>query len=247
MPHFVQIFPLLLALLSPSIATAQAPAEPSATLDADLIARLQPLRARRESLAPPLVAIAKLVDRKRYPQACGQVAKLRTDLIRKAAPLFYQPTRQRGGDVEGVSHFLQTHVEGPRPMLQIIHETFVPSQGMRALAVDACVRAGQPQQAVVFVADLALLSHDPQSRLTLGLLKAQVAGRWKDAMASIDLSVTGPRAALLRALAGQPPGVEALCAQAWREAASPEEVALAQQVARMLHVTLPTTAPGATP
>lgn len=247
MPHFTQIFLMLLVALAPFNATAEVPIAPRETLDADLIARLQPLRARRESLAAPLVAIAKLVERKRYPQACAQIAKLRVNLVRKAAPLFYQPTRQGGGDVEGVSHFLQTHVEGPKPTLQIIQETFVPSQAMRALAVEACVRANQPQQALPFVADLALLSHDPQSRLTLGLLKAQIAGRWQEAMASIDLTVTGPRAALLRALAGQPPGAQALCAQAWREAASPEEVALARQVARQINVALPTTAPGATP
>ncbi len=244
MSTLMVLWTIVVLIAAPSAAPSASAVE-SVALDADLIARLQPLRARRESLAPPLLAIAKLIDHKRYPQACTQIAKLRLDLLHKAAPLFYQPDRRRGGDVEGVSHFLTTHVEGPKPMLQIVQETFVPSQGMRALAVEACIRAKQPQQAVVFVADLALLSHDAQSRLTLGLLKAQIAGRWQAGLEAIDQTVTGPRAALLRALAGQPPGARAHCWMAWRGAASPEEVALAQQVARMLNVTLPTTAPGA--
>ncbi len=231
----------MLGLGSLALAT---PPPAAILLDADFIARLQPLRARQESLPAPLVAISKLVAKKRYPQACGQIAKLRLDLVRKAAPLFYQPDRRRGGDVEGVSHFLTTHVEGPKPLLQIVQETFVPSQAMRALAVDACVRANQPKEAVVFVADLALLSHDAQSRLTLALLKAQIAGDWHAGLSAIDQSVAGPRTALFRALAGQQPGNQPLVAQAWREAASPEEVALTQQVAKALNVALPSTPAG---
>ena len=236
---------VVLALIA-QVAAAQT-REPAPGLDIDLIARLQPLRPRQESLPPPLVAVAKLIARKSYPQACKQVVNLRTDLLHKAAPLFYQPDRRRGGDVEGVSAFLRRYVEGPKPLLQIVQETFVPAQAMRALAVDACVRANQPQQAVPFVADLALLSNDAQSRLALALLKAQAAQSWQAGMTAIDRTVTGPRAALLRALAGQPPGAQALCAQAWREAASPEEVALAQQVAKLLHQNLPATPAGEAP
>ncbi len=243
MRKFAKIGIMFVALLSASLAQGQTPA----TLDVELLARLQPLRVRHESLGPELLPIAKLLDRKRYPQACSQIAKLRVDLIHKAAPLFYQPTRKGGGDVEGVSHFLQTHVAGPKPTLQIIQESFVPSQAMRALAVDACVRAKQPQEAVVFVADLALMAHDAQARLALALLKAQIAGQWSAGLAALDPTVTGPRAALLRALAGHPTGAVALCAQAWREAASPDEVALVQQVAKLLAVTLPTTPAGQTP
>jgi hypothetical protein len=236
----------VLALGLPLHAYAQAPAEPVTALDADLIARLQPLRARHDSLAPQLLAIEKLMGKKRYPQACMQIAKLRVDLIHKAAPLFYQPDRRRGGDTEGVSHFLQTNVEGPKPLLEIIHEMFVPSQPMRALAVEACVRAKTPKEAVVFVADLAVLSNDPQARLTLALLRAQIAGRWQAGASAINQNVTGPRASLFRALAGQPPGAQPLVARAWQEAASPEEVGLTQQVAKLLNVAVPSLPPGRT-
>ncbi len=234
---------ILMIFLLPRLLLAQTPAR----LDPELIARLQPLRVHADSLAPVLLPLSKLTAHKRYSQACTGVAKLRVELIRKAAPLFYAPTRKGGGDVEGMSHFLRTHVEGPKPTLQIIQETFVPSQAMRALAVDACVRAGQPQEAIVFVADLALMAHDAQARLTLGLLKAQIAGQWQAGLAAIDATVSGPRAALLRALAGHPTGAQALCAQAWREAASHEEVALTQQVAKLLNVALPATPAGQMP
>lgn len=224
---------VLLLLLLPSLALAT-----EVSVDQELVAQLVPLRVRAESV-PKSLHVAMAQTARRQPlQACAQIVKKHQDLLEKAAPLFYQPDRRHGGDPDGISAFLKANVDGPTPYLQIVNENFVSAPGVRALGVLTCVRAGLAREAQIFVRDLALLHGDPQARLTLALLKALEAGQWKAALPWLDQAQNGPRADLLRALAGLPPGPKALLLAAQRGVATPEEEQLVRQVAKLLTISL---------
>lgn len=216
-------------------------------VDPQVVAALQPGRLQRDAMPHALRPVAALVARRQFAPACRQLAQLRRELLRRAAPLFYQPDRQHGSDSLGMTLFLKANVEGPKPLLEIVHERLVPAPALRTLAVEACGLAGQPAEGALFVSDLALLAGDAQARLALGLLRAQAAGRWSAGLGPIEAGQTGPRVALLRALAGHPPGAEALVREAGRLAVSSEEALLVHRIARLLGVAVADGAAGAAP
>ena len=229
----MRLFPLFALLFS---LTAHAVPPP---VDAALARALVPQKLRPDAVPKALTSVQAAIRHQKCPQACTAIVAHHRKLLAEAAPLFYQPDRRRGGDEVGVTLFLAKHVDGPAPELQIVAESFVPAPGVRALGVDACLRAGQAREAEMFVRDLAMLHGDAQARLTLALLRAVTAGQWPAGAAVLEPTQTGPRVTLLRALAGEAPGPKPLLAQAAREAATPEEHQLVAEVAHALGLPVP--------
>lgn len=215
----------------------------SPPVDPKVVEALLAIQPRSEAIPKSLAGAKKQADRKNYAAACKLVMTRHQALLRQAAPLFYQPDRRRGGDDVGLTSFLEHHLEGPQPELQMVAESLVPAPGVRALGIWVCLRAGLPGQAEVLVRDLALLHAEPQARLTLALLRAQSSGRWADGAAVLGPDQRTPRALLLRALAGEAPGAKALLEQASREAATPQEQQLAAQVSQLLGLAFPAPLP----
>lgn len=207
-----------------------------AVLPAEVVIALQPLRApaaRPTDWAVPLRPIAQYHAKGRYLQACQQSEALRGRLMKEASRLFYGQDRKQA-DYDGIERFLDSYVRGRTPVLEIPTEVFAPAAPWRALAVDACVRAGEPEKALRFVADAGSAGQDATSRVALAVVLAQKAGSWQAALPVLIGQREGVRVLLLRALAAGPNGGKSFYTQADRAALLPEERALVTLVGKTL-------------
>lgn len=205
----VRIFPwaqvsagLLLAGLGVAALRGEARAA-EAPFAAALAIELQPLRGvadKPEALAAPLRPLALAYKKGQWAKACSASAARRQALLQRAAKIFFGMERKKA-DVEAIERFLDAHVRGDRPELEVAGEGFVAAAAWRSLAVDACVRADLPAQAIAMIDQSASLAGDGPALVALAVARAQAERRWSAAAAVVARSGDSLRVALIRALA----------------------------------------------
>ncbi len=202
---------------------------PKALPDGDLLHQWQPLHplpgATRERVE--LRPLARSHRKGRWSGLCKGAERLRVGLMRKAAKLFYGPVRQ-GADTRAIDRFLKRYVRGARPLLITAGEVFAPAPALRDLAVDGCVRAGQPAVAERFVAQAALAGKESKLRVALALIRMQKGAALRDQLWLVGDKGGGARAAMLRALASSGGQRVAHLAAAERSATAEERALIAQ-------------------
>lgn len=239
MPRRLFRFLLAFAVLG---GTSLLPGPALAVLPLPLLTELQPLQPRVQSadgLAPPLRPWLALHQRGRHAEVCDRSETLRQKLFAEAARLFYAPER-KDPDLSAIEAFLERHVRGPTPLLEMPAEGFAPAATWRALAVDSCVRAGLPAKALPFLTLAGGTGADATARVALAVVRAQQAGSWTAGVAVLAGIDAGVRGRLLRALAAEPKAAQAWLAQARTAATLPTEQALVNQVAKHLNLDLDT-------
>ena len=169
---------VLIALLATAAMVPVAGASPSKSASASVVpiavaARWQPLRPRSGDPAYARAELKKVWrdhGKRRYKRACKASDKLLARLLDEGAALFYKPVRQ-GADLGGIAAFMDKHVRGRDPLLQVAHEVLVPSAAFRSLAVDACMRAGQPLVARRFIDQAAISGKDSRLRTAAAVVR----------------------------------------------------------------------------
>ena len=90
--------------------------------------------------------------------------------MKRASALFYKH-RRKHAEVRSIERFIEKYVRGKVPLLAVAGEVFAPSAAFRRLAVDACVRAKQPDLADRFLAQAAGAGVDRQLRVALAAVR----------------------------------------------------------------------------
>lgn len=205
----VSLFPALyrglaaLLLLSAVAVPARPVCAEPAGFSAALAAELQPLRGavdRPEAFAAALRPALAAYKQRQWAKACSLSAARYQQLMQQAAKIFFGMER-KNADHAAIERFLDAHVRGEKAELEVAGEGFVPAAAWRSLAVDACVRAAKPDEAVRMIAMVASLADDGPARQALAVARAQQEGHWPAAAAVVARSRDGLRVALIRALA----------------------------------------------
>ncbi len=221
----------------PAVSWAQHAESVPAELAADLIAGPLPPAA---ALPSALHAMVNELQKGQFSLACRDAASLRSNLMQQAAKLFYGVDRRTGGDVPKIVAFLDKYVRTDKPLLEVPLDLFVPAAPLRAIGADACLRAHQPEVAVLFLAEVAGAAPrdsvtGSRDRLALGVALAAREQRWAAGAAVLTAVDDGPRVLLLRALgSSEPRAQQRHLAMATAMAQSPSDKQLAQRVSQVL-------------
>lgn len=204
-----QIFPLprgwlaaLLALCGAVVPATSLWAAPVAFSPA-LAVELQPLRGavdRPEWFSPPLRPMLAAYKKRQWAKACALSTARHQQLMQSAGRFFFGMERKKA-DTEAIERFLDSHVRGDKPELEVAGEGFVPAMAWRSLATDACLRADKPQEAIRMVDLSASLAGDGPAVVALAVARAQVERSWPAAAVIAARSRDSLRVALIRALA----------------------------------------------
>lgn len=193
---------IAMTVMTSAVMGVCAPRAALAVVPSELAARWQPLRPRSGDPTygrPELKRAWRDHGKARYARSCKAVEALRARLMRKASALFYKPVR-KGADLGGIEAFMQRYVRGKAPLLQIAHEVFVPSAGLRNLAVDTCARAGKPDIASRFLDQAALSGTEARLRVALAVTRMASGSNAAEVRWLVGERGGGARAVLLRAI-----------------------------------------------
>ncbi len=194
---------LLACLTGPAVLAAQPCQATPVAFQTTLAAELQPLRGsvdRPEWFAAELKPILRAYQRKQWGKACAQSDGQLKGLMLTASRLFFGSERKKA-ETEAIERFLDAKVRGTTPVLEVAAEGFAPAAPWRSLAVDACIRAEQPEAAVAQIQMIASAAGDGPALVALAVARAQADRNWSSAAAVVAKSKDALRVLLIRALA----------------------------------------------